>query len=60
MRRLLTTLLLAAAEHRGGAFFLHPNGSGATAGCVSAPRWFLRRTMFRLDQDRASVIAIGR
>jgi L,D-peptidoglycan transpeptidase YkuD (ErfK/YbiS/YcfS/YnhG family) len=45
---------------RGGAIFLHVNGSGATAGCVSAPRWFLRKTMFRLDQDQAPVIAIGR
>ena len=25
-------------KHRGGAIFLHVNGSGATAGCVSAPR----------------------
>ncbi len=24
-------------RHRGGAIFLHVNGSGATAGCVSAP-----------------------
>lgn len=47
-------------RHRGGAIFLHVNGSGATAGCVSAPRWFLRKTMFRLDQDQAPVIAIGR
>lgn len=47
-------------RHRGGAIFLHVNGSGATAGCVSAPRWFLRRLMNRLDQDRVPVIAIGR
>lgn len=47
-------------RHRGGAIFLHVNGSGATAGCVSAPRWFLRRLMFRLDQERVPVIAIGR
>ena len=47
-------------RHRGGAIFLHVNGSGATAGCVSAPRWFLRRLMARLDQDRVPVIAIGR
>ncbi len=47
-------------RHRGGAIFLHVNGSGATAGCVSAPRWFLRRLMNRLDQDRKPVIAVGR
>lgn len=47
-------------RHRGGAIFLHVNGSGATAGCVSAPRWFLVRAMNRLDQDRVPVIAIGR
>jgi len=47
-------------RHRGGAIFLHVNGSGATAGCVSAPRWWMRKLMFRLDQDRRPLIAIGR
>jgi len=47
-------------RHRGGAIFLHVNGSGATAGCVSAPRTFLRKLMYRLHQDRVPVIAIGR
>ncbi|MBB6626861.1 L,D-transpeptidase family protein [Nocardioides sp. KIGAM211] len=47
-------------RHRGGAIFLHVNGRGATAGCVSAPRWFLRRLLGRLDADRVPVIAIGR
>ena len=47
-------------RHRGGAIFLHVNGSGATAGCVSAPRWFLKRVMRRLDRDRAPVVGIGR
>ena len=47
-------------RHRGGAIFLHVNGSGATAGCVSAPRWFLERLVRRLDPDRAPVVAIGR
>ena len=47
-------------RHRGGAIFLHVNGTGATAGCVSAPRWFLRKLMFRLDADRVPVIGIGR
>jgi L,D-peptidoglycan transpeptidase YkuD (ErfK/YbiS/YcfS/YnhG family) len=47
-------------RHRGAGIFLHVNGSGATAGCVSAPRPFLRRLVARLDPDRAPVIAIGR
>lgn len=47
-------------RRRGGAIFLHVNGAGATAGCVSAPRPFMRRVMRRLDQDRVPVIAIGR
>ena len=47
-------------RHRGGAIFLHVNGGGATAGCVSAPRWFLKRLMRRLDRDRAPVVGIGR
>ena len=47
-------------RHRGGAIFLHVNGSGATAGCVSAPRWFMRRLMVHLDQEKVPVIAIGR
>jgi len=55
----VTSFNAGQVKHRGGAIFLHVNGSGATAGCVSAPRWFLRKLMFRLDQDRAPVIAIG-
>lgn len=47
-------------RHRGGAIFLHVNGDGATAGCVSAPRWFLRKVLLRLDPDHVPVIAIGR
>jgi L,D-peptidoglycan transpeptidase YkuD (ErfK/YbiS/YcfS/YnhG family) len=47
-------------RHRGSGIFLHVNGSGATAGCVSAPRWFIRSLMGRLDPDRKPVIAIGR
>ena len=47
-------------RHRGSGIFLHVNGSGATAGCVSAPRRFIRALMFRLDPDRRPVIAIGR
>jgi len=47
-------------RHRGGAIFLHVNGSGATAGCVSAPRRFVQRAVAALDDDRVPVIAIGR
>jgi L,D-peptidoglycan transpeptidase YkuD (ErfK/YbiS/YcfS/YnhG family) len=47
-------------RHRGAGIFLHVNGAGATAGCVSAPRWFLQRTLDTLDPDLVPVIAIGR
>lgn len=47
-------------RHRGAGIFLHVNGSGATAGCVSAPRGFIRALMSRLDPERHPVIAIGR
>jgi len=47
-------------RHRGSGIFLHVNGSGATAGCVSAPRWFIERLMARLDPERRPLIAIGR
>jgi len=55
-----TSFNAGQVRHRGGAIFLHVNGSGATAGCVSAPRGFMVRVMNRLDQDRVPVIAIGR
>ena len=47
-------------RHRGSGIFLHVNGHGATAGCVSAPRWFVRRVLARLSPDANPVIAIGR
>jgi len=50
----------AQVRHRGAGIFLHVNGSGATAGCVSAPRWFLQRALAVLDPARHPVIAIGR
>ena len=50
----------AQVRHRGAGIFLHVNGRGATAGCVSAPRWFLRRAMAELDAGLRPVIAIGR
>ncbi len=50
----------AQVRHRGAGIFLHVNGAGATAGCVSAPRPFLKRMMARLDPDRSPVMAVGR
>jgi L,D-peptidoglycan transpeptidase YkuD (ErfK/YbiS/YcfS/YnhG family) len=47
-------------RHRGSGIFLHVNGSGATAGCVSAPRRFVAALMRRLDPDHRPVIAVGR
>jgi L,D-peptidoglycan transpeptidase YkuD (ErfK/YbiS/YcfS/YnhG family) len=47
-------------RHRGAGIFLHVNGGGATAGCVSAPRSFLQMLMRRLDPDRVPVMAVGR
>ena len=47
-------------RHRGAGIFFHVNGPGATAGCVSAPRWLLRRAMDELDPALRPVIAIGR
>lgn len=47
-------------RHRGAGIFLHVNGAGATAGCVSAPRWLLKSLVARLDHARVPVIAVGR
>jgi L,D-peptidoglycan transpeptidase YkuD (ErfK/YbiS/YcfS/YnhG family) len=47
-------------RHRGAGIFLHVNGTGPTGGCVSAPRWFLVRTMSALDPALRPVITIGR
>jgi len=47
-------------RHRGSAIFLHVNGSGSTAGCVSVPRWFMRSLFVRLRPARHPEIAIGR
>ena len=55
-----TSFNQAQVRHRGAGIFFHVNGRGATAGCVSAPRWFLRTAMARLDPKRVPVIAIGR
>ena len=57
---IVTSFNLRQVRHRGAGIFLHVNGSGATAGCVSAPRRFVRALMSQLDPDRRPVIAIGR
>lgn len=51
---------LNQVRHRGAGIFLHVNGAGATAGCVSVPRAVMRRIMVRLDPERRPLIAIGR
>ena len=55
-----TSFNYSQVRHRGSGIFLHVNGRGATAGCVSVPRWFMRSMMIRLDPARSPVIAIGR
>lgn len=46
-------------RYRGAGIFLHVNGRGATAGCVSAPRAFLRTALALLDPRLHPEIAIG-
>jgi L,D-peptidoglycan transpeptidase YkuD (ErfK/YbiS/YcfS/YnhG family) len=55
-----TSFNYSQVRHRGAGIFLHVNGRGATAGCVSVPRTFMRYTMIRLDPALVPVIAIGR
>lgn len=50
----------ARVRYRGAGIFVHVNGRGATAGCVSAPRWFLRRLFATLTPGQHPVVAIGR
>jgi L,D-peptidoglycan transpeptidase YkuD (ErfK/YbiS/YcfS/YnhG family) len=50
----------AQVRHRGAGIFIHVNGSGATAGCVSAPGVFMDKLMRVLDPERVPVIAVGR
>lgn len=57
---IVTSFNQGQVRHRGAGIFLHVNGSGATAGCVSAPRRFLAAAMGRLDANTHPVIAIGR
>ncbi|NGO08171.1 L,D-transpeptidase family protein [Streptomyces sp. HC44] len=44
---------------RGAGIFLHVNGRGATAGCVSVPRDAMRRILNWADPARGPHIAIG-
>jgi L,D-peptidoglycan transpeptidase YkuD (ErfK/YbiS/YcfS/YnhG family) len=55
-----TSFNYTQVRRRGAGIFLHVNGRGATAGCASAPRWFIQAAMARLDPRRVPLIAIGR
>jgi len=56
----VTDFNVAQVRHRGAGIFLHVNGDGATAGCVSAPGVFMDKLIRVLDPDRVPVIAVGR
>jgi len=56
----VTDFNLAQVRHRGAGIFLHVNGAGATAGCVSAPGVFMDKLMRVLDPAKVPVIAVGR
>jgi L,D-peptidoglycan transpeptidase YkuD (ErfK/YbiS/YcfS/YnhG family) len=56
---IVTDFNVEQVRHRGSGIFLHVNGRGATAGCVSAPRRFIRSLVRLLDPARAPVIGIG-
>ena len=57
---IVTDFNVEQVRHRGSGIFLHVNGRGATAGCVSAPRPFVRALVRLLDPTRVPVIGIGR
>lgn len=57
---IVTDFNVEQVRHRGSGIFLHVNGRGATAGCVSAPRRTIRALVRLLDPARVPVIAIGR
>ncbi|GGZ60614.1 L,D-transpeptidase family protein [Streptomyces bluensis] len=46
-------------RERGAGIFLHVNGQGPTAGCVSVPRDAMRRILAWADPGRGPHIAIG-
>lgn len=47
-------------RHRGAGIFLHVNGRGATAGCVSVPRARMRALFATLKPADVPVMAVGR
>ena len=57
---IVTDFNVEQVRNRGSGIFLHVNGRGATAGCVSAPRRFVRALVRLLDPARVPVIGIGR
>ena len=57
---MVTDFNVEQVRHRGSGIFLHVNGRGPTAGCVSAPRRFVRAVVPLLDPARVPVIGIGR
>ncbi len=48
-----------ADTRRGGGIFLHVNGAGSTAGCVSVTKPRMRRLLRFLDDDKAPRTVIG-
>ncbi|MEV8097714.1 L,D-transpeptidase family protein [Kitasatospora sp. NPDC085879] len=48
-----------AVPWRGSGIFLHVNGAGATAGCVSVPRPVMDQIMHWIDPSKNPKIAIG-
>ena len=56
----VTDFNVEQVRHRGSGIFLHVDGRGPTAGCVSAPRRFVRAVVRLLDPARVPVIGIGR
>src|SRR6478735_4203924 len=57
---IVTDFNVEQVRHRGSGIFLHVNGRGATGGCVSAPRPFIRSLVRLLDPARVPVIGVGR
>ena len=57
---IVTDFNVEQVRHRGSGIFLHVNGRGATAGCVSAPRRFIRSLVRLLDPARVPVIGVSR
>jgi L,D-peptidoglycan transpeptidase YkuD (ErfK/YbiS/YcfS/YnhG family) len=57
---IVTDFNVEQVRHKGAGIFLHVNGRGATAGCVSAPRRFIRALVRLLDPARVPVIGISR